>query len=76
MSIHQFRSPRIQRDARLYRILQAAAAMKLYESENGKPAATTEDLEAWAATRQPSELINPYSIPTQQEIADILTRAG
>ena len=59
-------------DAERYRLLQAAAILKIYETEVGRPAKTTAELEVWASeTRSGEGQINPYEILTDEEIKNL-----
>jgi len=59
-------------DAERYRLLQAAALLKIYETEVGRPAKTTTELGMWRSeTRSGEGPINPYEILTDEEIKNL-----
>jgi hypothetical protein len=68
-----FKAAAVSRDARVYRLCQAAALLKLFHNAHGREAVSTEELSEWRATQPKAERpIDPYSILTDDEIKAVI----
>jgi len=61
-------------DADKYRLLVAEALLKLYESDNGRPCDTAQELFDWIESANIERPIDPMEILTKDEIQAMLER--
>lgn len=71
MGVVDFQEYKNRFDGEKYRLLQAAAMLKLFEQANGRGASTTQELEEWLAASDIKGPIDPFAILSRDEIEAI-----
>ncbi len=69
MKITDLSARRMQRDAELYRHLQACALLKLFRADRGREATTIEELEDWVHSLS-GQHVSPSEVLTREEIVE------
>lgn len=74
MQVTNLARHRDKRDAEKYRLLQAAARLKLFKQEHGHDARDMEELENSPSPNPGPRPIDPYVVLTREEIEATLAR--
>lgn len=72
MSVTSIQNKMDERDAKKYRLLQAAAMLELFRMDFGRAPASMHEFEAWAVNQRFRSPIDPYAVLTHDQITETL----
>lgn len=72
MSVTSIEGRMIERDARKYQLLQAAAMIELFRMDFGRGPASIKEIEDWAEYRSFTKPIDPFAVLTRDQIDETL----